>query len=123
MDSVADISSVSLQKQKQTYSIPSQYGKMNDDLVEVCKKYIAKSDEALSKLSISVPIDSYLETLANDFMTMIKSYVQDAKYLFEKGDLVKCISAINYAYGWIDSGARVGLFDVSGDHTNFTLFK
>ena len=96
---------------------------MPDDLESTCRRYLNLSNTALEKLQISAPKDSYMEVLANDFLTMIRGYLQDAVHFYEKGELVKCISAINYAYGWIDSGARIGLFDVKGDHVNFTLYR
>ena len=39
----------------------------------------------------------------------------------EKGDLVNAFAALNYAHGWLDAGARLGLFDVDGDNVLFTV--
>jgi len=52
---------------------------------------------------------------------MASGYVQDAHYFFdEKKDLVLAFAALNYAHGWLDAGARLGLFTVN-DHTLFVL--
>ena len=39
----------------------------------------------------------------------------------EKGDLVNAFASVNYAHGWLDAGARLGLFDVGLDDKLFTL--
>jgi hypothetical protein len=54
---------------------------------------------------------------------MAKAYFEDAKDFSHKGDLVNAFACINYAHGWLDSGARIGLFDVGGDDRLFTLFE
>lgn len=92
-------------------------------LLETVDRYLRINAEAVRKLRISVPEDSYLFTLAKDFMQMIKSYSDDAAHFKEKNELIKAVSALNYAHGWIDAGARIGLFDVGGDHRLFTLYR
>lgn len=57
---------------------------------------------------------------AKDFFNMASSYFNDAKYFKEKGDFVLAFGALNYAHGWLDSGARIGLFKVT-DNTLFTV--
>ena len=39
----------------------------------------------------------------------------------KKGDYVTAFAALNYAHGWLDAGARLGIFDVDGDSTLFTV--
>ena len=39
----------------------------------------------------------------------------------EKGNYVLAFGALNYAHGWLDAGARLGLFDVDEDDQLFTL--
>jgi hypothetical protein len=34
---------------------------------------------------------------------------------------VNAFAALNYAHGWLDAGARLGLFDVDHDSTLFTV--
>jgi len=52
---------------------------------------------------------------------MAQAYFDDANHFFEKGDFVNAFGCVNYAYGWLDAGARLGLFDVGGDDALFTL--
>ena len=77
----------------------------------------------MRKLRIAVPDRSYLRKLADDFLEMAKSYRSDAIDFAKKGDYVSAFACINYAHGWLDCGARIGLFDVGGDDQLFTLFE
>jgi len=43
------------------------------------------------------------------------------KWLVKKGDVVNAFACLNYAHGWLDAGARLGLFDVDGDNVLFTV--
>lgn len=84
-------------------------------------KDIKLTSEALEKLRVIAPEKSYMRKIATDFITMAKSYYMDAKYFYERDELVKALSCINYAHGWIDAGARLGIFDVGGNSKLFTL--
>lgn len=77
----------------------------------------------MKKLKIAVPERSYLRQLAEDFLEMAESYSSDARRFAKEGDLVNAFACINYAHGWLDCGARMGLFDVSGDDQLFTLYE
>ncbi len=46
---------------------------------------------------------------------MVSNYLSDAKYFEQKKDFVDAFAALNYAHGWIDSGVRLGIFDVKDD--------
>ncbi len=94
-----------------------------EELEERVRRYIEIEERALSKIRVIAPSDSYLEGLARDSLEMINSYFKDAKHFYEKGDLVNAFAALNYSYGWIDSGARLGIFDTGGDHSLFTLYR
>ena len=43
---------------------------------------------------------------------MVENYFKDAMHFKEKGDLINAFAALNYAHGWLDAGARIGIFDV-----------
>lgn len=86
-------------------------------------RYISLTEKALKKLKIAAPERSYLRRLAEDFLEMAHSYSSDAKRFADEGDLVNAIACINYAHGWLDCGARIGLFDVGGDDQLFTLYE
>ncbi len=57
---------------------------------------------------------------AKDFLDMAFRYYSDAKHFYIKGDYVNAFAAVNYAHGWLDSGARIGLFKVK-DSKLFTV--
>jgi hypothetical protein len=91
--------------------------------VERVEKYISLTSNALAKLKVAAPERSFNRRLAEDFLTMARSYFEDAKEFARKGDLVNAFACVNYAHGWLDSGARIGLFDVGGDDQLFTLYE
>ena len=37
----------------------------------------------------------------------VDCYLKDSKHFQEKGDYVNAFGALNYAHGWLDSGARL----------------
>jgi hypothetical protein len=49
---------------------------------------------------------------ADIVLDMADRYVQDAAYFKEQGKLLLAFAALNYAHGWLDAGARLGLFVV-----------
>ncbi|MGB2826263.1 MAG: DUF357 domain-containing protein [Thermoplasmata archaeon] len=91
--------------------------------IERVEKYIRLTSDALAKLRIAAPERSFNRKMAEDFLTMARSYFEDAKDFARKGDLTNAFACVNYAHGWLDSGARIGLFDVGGDDKLFTLYE
>jgi hypothetical protein len=57
---------------------------------------------------------------AKDFFDMASRYYNDAAHFKKHKDYVLAFAALNYAHGWLDAGARIGLFDVH-DSTLFTV--
>ncbi|MBC8501152.1 MAG: DUF357 domain-containing protein [Nanoarchaeota archaeon] len=57
---------------------------------------------------------------AADFLDMASRYYSDAQHFKEKGNYVLAFGALNYAHGWLDAGARIGLFKVK-DSRLFTV--
>jgi hypothetical protein len=90
---------------------------------ERVERYIQLTSDALDKARTAAPEKSFNRKLADDFMRMARAYFEDAKDFAAKGDLVNAFACINYAHGWLDSGARIGLFDVGGDDSLFTLYE
>jgi hypothetical protein len=90
-------------------------------LLEKCQKDLETTRRALEKVRIAVPPRSHYRKAADDFLNMARSYFADAKHFQETGDLVNAFAAVNYAHGWLDAGARLGLFDVGQDDQLFTL--
>jgi len=87
------------------------------------ERYLGITKAALDKLRIAVPERSFGRRMADDFLNMATSYYNDALHFKEKGDHVNAFASVNYAHGWIDCGARIGLFDVGSDDQLFTLYE
>ena len=91
------------------------------DLRGLVDKDIALSERALAKVELAPPQRSHLRRVAEDFLAMARAYVEDAKHFRDQGEQDKALANANYAHGWLDAGARIGLFDVGGDDQLFTL--
>ncbi len=61
-----------------------------------------------------------LDAQRADFLDMASRYYEDARHFERKGDRVNAFACLNYAHGWLDAGARIGLFDVH-DSSLFTV--
>jgi len=85
------------------------------------EKDIGTTKRALDKLKIIAPARSHLRKMAEDCLSMARAYYNDARHFYEKGDYVNAFACVNYAHGWLDAGARLGIFDVGGDDKLFTL--
>lgn len=97
---------------------------MNDRVAEEkIDRYLDITGRALDKLRVVTPEKSFSKKLADDFLNMAVSYYNDAKHFRESGNLVTAFAAVNYAHGWIDCGARIGLWDVGQDDQLFTLYE
>ena len=78
---------------------------------EKLEKYFKVTEEALSAAEKSGNRTS-LSKERDDMLDMVKRYISDARHFFEKGEWVDAFAALNYAHGWLDTGARLGIFDV-----------
>jgi len=79
-----------------------KYFEITKRALEIVKKNIIKKDEA------------------KQIIEMASNYVSDADHFFKEDDWVNAFAALNYAHGWIDSGARLRIFNVS-DSKLFTI--
>ena len=59
--------------------------------------------------------------LDSDSIKTPKALENALKHFEEKGEQLTAFAALNYAHGWLDAGARLGLFDVDGDNELFTV--
>jgi len=88
----------------------------------VCKaridKYRKITETALKKAEKS--ISKSREKQAKQILTMVKCYLSDSVYFEKQNNLVDAFAAINYAHGWLDCGARLGIFKVK-DSKLFTI--
>ena len=83
------------------------------------EQYFSITQEALEKVKIA--LDQERLEQAEDFLDMAQRYFDDASHFYhEKEDMVLAFAALNYAHGWLDAGARSGLFQVS-DSRLFTV--
>ena len=84
-------------------------------------KYFDVTGRALKKVKIAKQKDIDWQASAEDFLDMAQRYYSDAQHFADKGDIVTAFAALNYAHGWLDAGARLGLFDVGKDNVLFTV--
>ena len=87
---------------------------------EKLAKYFQVSEQALEKAKEAPENLDVNDGTRADFLDMIERYLSDARHFKEKGNIVNAFAALNYAHGWLDAGARIGLWDV-GDSTLFTV--
>ena len=89
--------------------------KVDDKRLE---SYFKITKEALEKAKLTQE-NLDMDNARDDFIKMIESYIADAKHFQSEGKVVDALAAINYAHGWLDAGARIGLWDVD-DNRLFT---
>ncbi len=88
---------------------------MKDDTIteEKLKKYFSVSEKAFA--IIKKRVIKGKEKDAKEIIEMAGNYISDAHHFYDKEDFVNAFAALNYAHGWIDSGVRLGIFDVDDD--------
>jgi len=86
---------------------------------EKLAKYFDVTSRALEKVRAAMPTAKGERLKADILLDMAERYFSDAKHFEAKGDAVNAFACLNYAHGWLDSGARLGLFDVH-DNNLFT---
>lgn len=91
------------------------------DLAALLEKDIDLTERALARARVAPPKRSHLRRVAEDFLSMARAYYEDAKHFRNKGEFGEALANVNYAHGWLDAGARLGLFDVGEDDRLFTL--
>jgi uncharacterized protein len=88
---------------------------------EKIAKYLETTRKAFAKVTVVAPPRSFAARMAENFLDMARRYYEDAKHSHSKGDDVQAFAQVNYAHGWLDAGARLGIFDVGQDDVLFTL--
>lgn len=84
-------------------------------------KYFDVTGRALKKLKFAAPKKTHLDEIAKDYLNMASTYYEDAKHFRKNNDYINAFAALNYAHGWLDAGARIGIFDVDHDSVLFTV--
>ena len=85
---------------------------------EKFERYLILTTKALEEIEKNVVKGKSKQ--AKEIIEMASNYLSDAKYFKDKGDIVNSFAALNYAHGWIDSGVRLGIFNVH-DNKLFTV--
>lgn len=88
---------------------------------EHVERYLETTARALGKVKVVAPPRSFAARIAENFLDMARRYHSDAGHFRDRGDLVNAFATCNYAHGWLDAGARLGVFDVGQDDVLFTL--
>jgi hypothetical protein len=78
---------------------------------ERLEKYFSITKEAIDMVK-EKGLDAKRKEQAEDALDMAERYYSDAQHFRKKGDIVTAFAALNYAHGWLDCGARLGLFKV-----------
>ena len=86
---------------------------MNQVSTQHFEKYHKLSSEALV-LAKQAPIRD--AKAAEEIFLMVTNYLSDALYFQKQNDLVRAFAAVNYAHGWLDCGARLGVYEVHDNH-------
>lgn len=105
-------------------NLNKKINKRNNEISsELLEKYFNVAQKALDKVKIVKVGKKEIEweKTAEIFLDMASRYIKDAHYFAEKGDIPRAFGALNYAHGWLDAGARMGLFDVGRDSILFTV--
>ena len=92
---------------------------MNEKITkEKLEKYFNLSSKALDMAKKSIAATKKEE--AEKIIEMVSCYLADSKFFVKNQDFVNAFAAINYAHGWLDCGARLGIFNVK-DRKLFTV--
>ncbi len=87
------------------------------------QRYLDTTQRAMDKVKVIAPPRSLAARAAKSFLEMAESYYADAKHNHSVGDYINAYAQVNYAHGWLDAGARLGVFDVGEDDQLFTLLE
>jgi len=77
-----------------------KYHNLTSKALKIAKKSIAKSKQKQAK----------------EIILMVECYLSDSKHFEQKKDYVNAYGALNYAHGWLDTGARLKIFKVKDNH-------
>jgi len=84
---------------------------MNSLTDERLEREFKVTEKALKELKIIINKEDKNFKNALHFIDTAKRYYEDAKYFKEKNDKASAFGALNYAFGWLDAGKNIGLFE------------
>ena len=96
---------------------------MNDVVSDEIRRYIDSTRKVIDSIRVTSPEGSLNRRLSDSYMEMIECYCNDAVHFVASGELVTAFAATSYIYGWVDCGARVGLFDIENSDRHFDLYR
>lgn len=85
---------------------------MEGELKARFEKYFTITSRALQKAKDAPENLDITDGTRKDFLDMVERYIHDSTHFASEGDLLNAFAAITYAHGWLDAGARIGLWDV-----------
>jgi hypothetical protein len=94
---------------------------MSADLEEKTDRYESLLADAIDAAEIAPQAETPLHEGALAYREMAESYLEDGRHFREEGDPVNALAAFSYGHGWMDAGARLGLFEVPTDGHLFTV--
>ncbi|MCD6590088.1 DUF357 domain-containing protein [Candidatus Woesearchaeota archaeon] len=81
------------------------------EIIKLIAKYRELSKKAL-ELAKNAEKAFGMENWAEEVIEMAEAYINDSDYFEKKKDLLRALSSLAYAHGWLDAGARLGLYKV-----------
>lgn len=94
---------------------------MAADLEEKTDRYERLLAEALEAAEIAPQEGTPLYEAALEYEEMARSYLEDGRHFRDEDDLVNALASFSYGHGWMDAGARMGIFDVPTEGHLFTV--
>lgn len=94
---------------------------MAADLEEKTDRYETLLAEALAEAEIAAQEGTPLYEAAREYEEMAQSYLEDGRHFRSEGDPVNALASFSYGHGWMDAGARIGVFEVPTDGHLFTV--
>ena len=76
-----------------------------EKLEKETKRFQEKLDAVLKTIKI-------VDKRGTDLFQMANSYFKDSFHFSKKQDLISAFEAVNIAWGYIDSGMRLGFFEI-----------
>ena len=80
---------------------------------EKLAKYFSVTRSALEEARRAPENVEINDSTRENFIDTIDRYLRDAEHFANTEDLVNAFAALNYAHGWLDAGAKLGIFDVN----------
>ncbi len=93
---------------------------MAADLNEKTDRYEKLLSAALDAAEIAPEEGTPLYEAALEFREMARSYLEDGRHFRTQDDPVNALAAFSYGHGWMDAGARIGIFEVPSEGELFT---